>query len=159
MGSTARAVPTKLLQSENEIGNKIFNYIINKRTGNTDRNKNEQTTHGVFDDDDGDDHDDSMILRNMCLNILANSLRAYGMVPDFCEPLRRVLVQDLKNAEQHSNAALFSAKCMEYFTHPPQNTAVDLCNYEAFQIAHNVGEARHANLLCQAQKCMIATIQ
>jgi len=157
--STARAVATKLLQPENEVGIKVFNYIVYNRPNSNGKNKIEieakkQESNGVFDDDDDDD---SMILRNMCLNILANSLRAYGTVPDLVlhEPLRHALLQDLKNAEKHPNTALLSAKCMENFAQVDHdhNTA-DLC--EAFEIAQKVGEARHANLMRQAQKCMIS---
>merc|ERR1712183_1110898 len=96
----------------------------------------------------------------MCLNILSNSLRACGTVPDSLtlrEPLRRALLQDLKNAEKHPNSALLSAKCMEHFTKQVNSLhkldRADLC--EAFEIAQKVGEERHANLMRQAQKCMI----
>jgi len=148
--STARAVATSLFQQESEVGKKVFDYIINTNNNK----KTTPTTRGVFDDDDedDDDDDDSMILRNMCLNILANATRAYGKVPKFLrEPLRPALLQDLHDAEKHPNTALLSAKCMEYFVQEDHDTT-ELS--KAFKVAHKAGEARHANLMRQAQKCM-----
>jgi len=159
--STAQAVATKLLQPQNEVGIKVFRYIVNNRANGNNNNEVEgkkRKSRGVFDDDDDDD-DDAMILRNMCLNILANSLRAYGKVPDFLlrEPLRPALLQDLKDAEKHPNTALLSAKCLEYFAQVDHNHDHDTKElFKAFEIARKVGEARHANLMRQAQKCMIA---
>lgn len=166
--TTARAVATKLMQPDNEVGVKVFHYIAN----NTNRRKSstliggkKKKSRGIFDDDDDDDddHADYMILRNMCLNILANSLRAYGTVPDSLlqrEPLRRALLQDLMNAEKHPNTALLSATCMEQFAQADHTNIISTTNtadlYEAFKIAQQVGEERHANLMRQARKCMVA---
>jgi len=158
--STAQGVATKLLQPENEVGIKVFRYIVHNQANGNNKNEVEgekRKARGVFDDDDDDD--DAMILRNMCLNILANSLRAYGKVPDFLlrEPLRPALLQDLKDAEKHPNTALLSAKCLEYFAQGDHNHNHDTTELvEAFEIAQKVGEARHANLMRQARKCMIA---
>ena len=169
--STARAVATKLLQPENEVGVKVVTYITNntncRKSTNIDGKKKKAC--GIFDDDDDENDDDTdyMILRNMCLNILANSLRAYGTVPDsFIRSCTRALVHDLINAEKHPNTALLSAKCMEYFAQAGHTTTITTNNnnnnnntadvYEAFKIALKVGEERHVNLMRQARKCMVA---
>lgn len=154
--STARAVAASLFQQESVVGKKVFDYITNNNKGSTTTTTT--TARGVFDDDDDDDDDSSMILRNMCLNILANAIRAYGKVPKFLtEPLRPALLQDLYDAEKHPNTALLSAKCMEYFVHHHQGDHHDTDITElskAFEVAHKAGEARHANLMHQAKKCM-----
>lgn len=151
--STARAVAAKLFQPDNVVGIKVLGYIVNC-------NPSEKAfqSRGVFGDDedeDDDDHgNDSIILRNTCLNILANATKAHGSVPEYLrQPLRPSLIQDLRKAEVHPNAALLSAKCMEYFVRDDQDTT-EL--NEAFEIAYKAGEARNTCLMRQAKKCMMA---
>ena len=152
--STARAVAVKLFQPDNVVGIKVLGYIVN---GNPCRNEGEKASQsrGVFDDDDEDDDgDNSIILRNTCLNILANATKAHGSVPEHLrQPLRPALIQDLREAEEHSNTALLSAKCMECFVRDDQDTT-EL--NEVFEIAYKAGQARNASLMRQAQKCMTA---
>jgi hypothetical protein len=157
--STARAVATKLFQPDNEVGIKVFKCIVNRCNNNSKGKK--RKSRGVFDDDEDDDddcNDDSMILRNMCLNILANSLKAYESkheeIPLFLrESLRPALLQDLIDADKHPNTALLSAKSLQYFVKVDHDTT-EL--YDAFQTAMKVGESKHSNLMIQAQKCMSA---
>jgi hypothetical protein len=131
--STARAVSTELLQRSSEVGTKVFSIIVS-------RNSDES----------------SMSLRVMALGILANAMRASSIVPEFLRnQLRPVLLQDLKEAEQHPNTALVAARCLEYFIRGDHDT-MEL--NEAFEVGREVGEARHANLMQQAERC-IASIR
>mmetsp|Transcript_27435 Transcript_27435/g.45370 ORF Transcript_27435/g.45370 Transcript_27435/m.45370 type:complete len:393 (-) Transcript_27435:163-1341(-) len=130
--STARAIATKLLRSDSEVGLKVFGHIVSRKP----------------------EDESAMTLRNMSLNILANAMKACGVVPEFLrEPLRPVLLDDLREAEKHPNTAVLSARCMEYFIRGDTDT-MEL--NEAFEIAREVGEARHANLMKQAEKCISA---
>jgi hypothetical protein len=134
--STARAVSTTLLRLNNEVGLKIFGYIVSR--------PQEQTPVD----------ESAMTLRNMSLSILANAMRSCGSTPELLrEPLRPVLLQDLNDAEAHPNTALLAATCMEYFIRGDRDS-MEL--HAAFEAARRVGEARHANLLAQANKCITA---
>jgi hypothetical protein len=131
--STARAVATELLKANSDVGAMIFGNIVSRKS-----------------DEAG------CQLRLMSLGILANSMRASGIVPEFVrEPLRPVLLQDLKDAEAHPNTALMAVKCLEYFIRGDHDT-MEL--NEAFEHAFEVGEARHASLMRQAERC-IASIR
>merc|ERR1711907_487760 len=124
--------------------------------GNCDSSEKTPQSSGVFGDDEDDDDDlnDSIILRNSCLNVLANATRAHGSVPEYLRKLlRSSLIQDLREADVHPNAALLSAKCMEYFVRDDEDTT-EL--NEVFEIAYKAGEARNASLMRQSKKCMMA---
>jgi hypothetical protein len=136
--TTARAVSTVLLQPDSEVGQKVFKCIVS-------RPKREQQD---------DDESSNMALRNLSLTILSNAMRASGKVPEFLrQPLRPVLLEDLRDAQHHPNTALLSATCLEYFIRGDHDT-VEL--NEALEVALQVGEARSANLLAQTQKCLAA---
>eukprot|EP00339_Tiarina_fusa_P018559 CAMPEP_0117026164 /NCGR_PEP_ID=MMETSP0472-20121206/19264_1 /TAXON_ID=693140 ORGANISM="Tiarina fusus, Strain LIS" /NCGR_SAMPLE_ID=MMETSP0472 /ASSEMBLY_ACC=CAM_ASM_000603 /LENGTH=404 /DNA_ID=CAMNT_0004733099 /DNA_START=41 /DNA_END=1255 /DNA_ORIENTATION=+ len=126
---TARAVSTELLNQNSEVGTKIFGYIVNRST------------------------DESvMTLRAMSLQILADSMKASGIVPQFVRaPLRPVLLKDLKDSEAHPRTAMMAARCLEYFIRGDHDT-MEL--NEAFEHAREVGEARHAGLMRQAERCI-----
>lgn len=142
--STARSVSLKLLEPNSKVGLVVFRYITN---GPTKTTKND-------DDNDEDDDEAAILLRTMCLGILANAMRSAGKVPEFRRnSLRPVLLQDLREAEQHPNTAFLAAKCIEYFIRGDHDTT-EL--NEAFEAAREAGEARHVNLLHQAQKCISA---
>lgn len=129
--STARGVSEKLLRTDSSVGHIVFNNIANRKMD-----------------------EESMTLRNMSLNILANSMRSCGKIPEFLrEPLRPVLLEDLRDAEKHPNTALLAAKVIEYFIRGDHDTT-EL--NEVFEIARKVGESKHANLEHQAQKCIAA---
>lgn len=129
--STARGVSNKLLSADSEVGQKVFASIVSKKSDEA-----------------------SKTLRNMSLDILANAMRACGKVPEFLrEPLRLVLLEDLREAEKHPNTALLAAKVIEYFIRGDHDS-MEL--NEAFEIALKAGEARHANLEHQARKCIAA---
>jgi len=146
--STAKAVASRLFEPDSEVGEKVFDYVIK----NCKTSRSRTTRRGALDDDDEDDSDSSLILRNASLNILANASKACGKVPEFCrDALRTALLRDLHGAKKHPNTAFLAAKCLEHFIREDDD------NRElktAFQVAYNVGEARHANLMHQAQKCM-----
>jgi hypothetical protein len=131
--TTARGVSTNLLRPDSEVGLKVFGYIISRKK----------------------DMDESTItLRSMSLGILANAMRSAGTVPEFLrEALRPLLLEDLRESQEHANTALLAARCMEYFIRGDADTT-EL--NEAFEVARTVGEARHANLLAQAEKCIAA---
>jgi hypothetical protein len=129
--ATARGVSNKLLRADNNVGQMVFSIIVNRKTDEA-----------------------SMTLRNMSLNIIANSMRSCGKVPEFLrQPLRPVLLEDLREAEKHPNTALLAAKVIEYFIRGDHDTT-EL--NEVFEIAQKAGEAKHANLEHQAQKCIAA---
>jgi hypothetical protein len=131
--STARAVSVELLKVGSEVGNKVLTYIMIRKTDES-----------------------SMSLRVMSLGILANSMKASSIVPDFLRaPLRPVLLQDLKESGSHPNTALYAAMCLEYYIRGDQD-AMEL--NEAFDVALQVGESRHYCLMRQAQRC-IASIR
>ncbi|KAG7359865.1 hypothetical protein IV203_034963 [Nitzschia inconspicua] len=133
--STARAVSTNLLRSDSMVGLKIFGYIVSRPPQQQDGS--------------------AIMLRNMSLSILANAMRACGTVPEFLrEPVRPVLLHDLKDAQAHPHTAWLAATCMEYFIRGDQHDAIELNN--ALEVAKEVGEARHVNLLAQANKCIAA---
>jgi len=148
--STARAVASSLFEQHCEVGEKVFNYVIN----NSNKSSTRTTKCGILDDDDSDDDcDASNILRNTCLSILANATKVYGKVPEFIrEALRPALLRDLHDADKHPNTAFLSTKCLEYFIQEDHdNRELKI----AFQVAYEAGQARHANLMNQSQKCMV----
>lgn len=146
--STAKSVASRLFEQDCEVGEKVIDYVIN----NNKKPRSRVTKRGALDDDDEDESDSLKILRNASLSILANATRACGKVPESRrDPLRTALLRDLKYADEHPNTAFLAAKCLEFFIQE------DCDNRElktAFQSAYNVGEARHANLMHQARKCM-----
>lgn len=150
--STARAAATILFHPGSKVGKNVMNYVANKKVVVSKPKK-----RGPFDDEDDDsDEDESyLVLRNLCLNILANAAKSYGQAPTFLrERLRSVLIEDLSEAETHPNTAFLAAKCLEHVI-PGDECTAEL--NRAFRVAHNVGQARHANLMRQAKKCMDAT--
>lgn len=130
---TARRVSSALLKPNSQVGLKVFEYITVRKT--------EEAYMG---------------LRILALGILANAMRASSIVPEAIrEALRPVLLKDLTEAEKYPNAALVAARCMEFFIRGDHDT-IEL--NEAFEVARKVGEARHANLMQQADRC-IASIR
>lgn len=145
--STARAVAESLFEQDCEVGQKVFDYVAkdNRKT------RNGKTKAGVFDDDD-DEEEEFNILRNAALGILANAIIVQQKVPEHIrETLRPALLRDLNDAENHPNTALLAAKCLEYFI---QEDDYDKELKNALLVAQRVGEAKHANLMHQAKKCV-----
>ena len=130
---TARRVSSALLKANCEVGQKVFSYIINRKT-----------------------EESYASLRVLALGILANAMRASSIVPEFLRAsLRPVLLQDLHNAEESPNVALYAARCLEYYIRGDFDTT-EL--NEAFEAARKVGAARHKCLEEQAARC-IASIR
>jgi len=126
---TARRVASALLKSDCEVGQKVFAYIINRKT-----------------------EESYASLRVLALGILANAMRASSIVPESLRSsLRPVLLQDLHTAEESPNVALYAARCLEYYIRGDFDT-VEL--NEAFEIARKVGAARHKGLEEQAERCI-----
>jgi len=127
---TARQTALTLFKTESAVGDEILSYISRRN------NKDESHT----------------LLRVMALGILANAMKASGVVPEALRlSLRQVLLQDLLNAKDNTNAALLAVKCMEYFIRGDHDT-IEL--HEAFEAARKVGEERHLALMEQAQRCI-----
>ena len=79
-------------------------------------------------------------------------MKSCGIVPEFVrEPLRPVLLQDIKDAESQPRTALMALKCMEYFIRGDYDS-MEL--NEAFETAFEVGQSRHAALMEQAERCI-----
>mmetsp|Transcript_67870 Transcript_67870/g.196408 ORF Transcript_67870/g.196408 Transcript_67870/m.196408 type:complete len:398 (-) Transcript_67870:28-1221(-) len=127
---TARRASAALLKADSEVGKRVFRYIVDRKT----------------------EDEDYVSLRVMALGILANAMRTTGMIPEFLRSsLRPVLLEDIKHAEENTNAALVAARCIEYFIHNDTDT-MEL--NEAFEVARRVGEARHCGLMEQAERCI-----
>jgi hypothetical protein len=136
--ATARAVSTELLKPNSQVGAKVFKYIVNRNSTNNNQ----------------DDSSSLLGLRVMAMGILANSIKATsaGTVPEFVrEPLRPVLLQDLRQAEAHPRTAYMAAKCMEHFVNGDYDT-MEL--NQAFEAALEVGNAKHKDLMKQAERCI-----
>ncbi len=130
---TARRVSAALLKPTCEVGQKVFSYVIHRKT-----------------------EESYISLRIMALGILANAMRSSSIVPDYLRiSLRPVLLEDLHKAEDSPNMALLASKCMEYYIRGDVDT-MEL--NEAFETARKVGEARHKGLMEQADRC-IASIR
>ena len=148
--STAQAVAVKIFQENNEVGMKVIDYIINNQQVKNKGRKNKG--YGVLfdDDDDEDDNCFSIILRNTCLNILANAMKANIIFPEnLRDSLLPVLLRDLKDAEKSPNAAYFSAKCMKYFVtfHNEEYSFPTSEINEVFEVAKKIGKKSYANLM------------
>lgn len=183
--STARSVAEDLLKEGSVVGEKVLDYVLEtnkKPASNSNSNSNKTTpSRGVFDDDeddedDGDEDESYRVLRNMCLNILANAMKAHRVPDRLQKLLSPILVQNVADAEEHPNTAFLAAKCLEQFllneheheheiANEIANTAnaghndydenkAELCT--AFRIAYQIGEDRHANLMRQAVKCLVS---
>eukprot|EP00980_Cylindrotheca_fusiformis_P004460 scaffold953_cov141-Cylindrotheca_fusiformis.AAC.4 len=129
---TARKVGAELLKVDSEVGRKVFSYIINRRL----------------------DDESYLELRALALSALANAMRATNMVPEFLRAqLRSVLLEDIKNAEKHPRIACYALSAMEYFIRGDKD-AMELNDVFSFALA--TGEARHNQLMHQAQRCIAA---
>lgn len=166
---TTKAISIKLFQSDNEVGIKLFDYIVNRPSESKKKMRETEETSGVFIEESvaDDDYSDRIFLRNMSLGILSNAMRSldYGnekedgaAIPPYKflrEPLQPVLLQDLREAKKHPNTALLSAECMEFFIRVRDGQGVDtLMLREALEIANKVGKAEHKKLMQQTEKCM-----
>lgn len=130
---TSRKVSSELLKpdTESDVGPQVFSYIITRK-----------------------DDEDYAQLRVMALQVLANAIKATGIIPAFLrDDLRSVLLEDVKDAEKHPRAACAALGSLEFFVHGDEDT-MEL--NEAFETAFTTGEARHKMLMQQAQKCIAA---
>lgn len=129
---TARKVAAELLKTDSEVGRQVFAYTVNRNL-----------------------EDESYAeLRVMALQILANSIKATSIIPEFLRgELRPVLLEDIKAAEKYPRAACAALGSMEYFIQRDEDT-MEL--NDAFNVALEAGEARHMKLMQQAQRCIAA---
>ena len=129
---TARKVAQELLKVDSEVGAKVLSYIISRKT--VDEGYKE--------------------LRVMSLDVLKNSMKATGMIPEFIRgSIRASLLQDINAAEEHTRAACCALGVMEYFARGDEDT-MEL--NDAFEFARSVGEKRHMDLMRQAERCIAA---
>lgn len=130
---TSRKVAAELLKpdSTSDVGPQVFSYIITRK-----------------------EDEDYAQLRVMALQVLSHAIKATGIIPAFLrDDLRKVLLEDIKDAEKHPRAACAALGSMEFFVLGDED-AMEL--HEAFESALAVGEARHKALMQQAQKCIAA---
>jgi hypothetical protein len=130
---TSRKVSAELLKpdSESDVGPQVFTYIITRK-----------------------DDEDYAQLRVMALQVLANAIKATGIIPAFLRnDLRSVLLKDVKDAEKHPRAACAALGSLEFFVVGDEDT-MEL--NEAFENALITGEARHKLLMEQARRCIAA---
>jgi hypothetical protein len=129
---TARKVGAELLKADSEVGRQVFAYIVNRKL----------------------DDESYVELRVMSLDILAKSMKATSLVPEFLRAqLRSVLLEDIKAAEKYPRAACSALRSMEYFIRGDEDT-MEL--NDVFTVALAAGEARHNHLMHQAQRCIAA---
>lgn len=169
--TTPRDVSEKLFQPNDEVGEKVYEYIVND---NKKKEQEKEPSPSLFFDDDSDeedgdyDDDNSEVLRNLSLSVLSDSLRALGgSVPDSLRlgsrgsKLRSILLQDIQESEKHPNTAVLSASCMEHFLRDTDilNQADSSKLREAFEIAEQVGESKHVNLMRSGRNCLAALVR
>mmetsp|Transcript_33738 Transcript_33738/g.47958 ORF Transcript_33738/g.47958 Transcript_33738/m.47958 type:complete len:400 (+) Transcript_33738:66-1265(+) len=127
---TSRAVSNHLLASpDNEVGSKVFALIV-------------------------DQHDLENELRPIAMTVLANALHYSSrdsIHPVLREVIRPVLLKELGGAEKNPQMSFLAARCLEPLVKDDHNVG-DL--YNALDQAQAVGEARHAGLRDQCQKCI-----
>jgi hypothetical protein len=129
---TARKVGAELLKADSEVGRQVFAYIVNRKL----------------------DDESYVELRVMSLDVLAKSMKATSLVPEFLRAqLRSVLLEDIKAAEKYPRAACSALRSMEYFIRGDEDT-MEL--NDVFAVALAAGEARHNHLMHQAQRCIAA---
>ena len=128
--STSMKVSQALVEPNNEVGAKVFSIIVDKKT---------------TEEEEG--------LRTLAMSVLANVVHAVnGNISSMMrEALRPVLLQEIRNAPRTPQMAYLAAKCLEPLIQEDHN-ASDF--YSVLDKAQNVGEARHAGLRDEAEKCI-----
>lgn len=129
---TSKAVSIQLTQPSNEVGSKVFSLIVDKKS-----------------------EDEDFDLRPLAMTVLANALQYAGekIHPMMREAVRPVLLKELGNAESNPQMAFLAARCVEPLI-PNDHNAGDL--YAPLDSAQQIGEARHAGLRDQCDKCLRA---
>lgn len=128
--TTARSIANELVQPGNDVGHKVAELILDPRK----------------------EKGDSFGLRAMALSILANILSVVsGKIPEgLRSELVPVLRQKLTNAENNPRLAHIAAKCCEHLI----VTDIGEGLMEALESAAQVGNAKHAGLMRQAELCL-----
>jgi hypothetical protein len=128
--STARKVSLLLLQPDNAVGREVLSRVEMKKS------------------------DDEFNLRNLAFTILANAIcnvQGKAVTGSLREHIRRILLQELLQAESSPRSAHMAARCIEYLIEGDHDLAAI---HVALEKALEVGLARHAGLMRQAQKCL-----
>jgi hypothetical protein len=133
--STSSKVSTALIQPNNEVGSKIFAIIVDKKSPD--------------EDDEGQRHLAMTILSNILHNTWKQPLD-----PTMREALLPVLVKKLEAADKNPQMAFLAARCLEALILANAEGTSFSNLYAVLDEAENVGEARHAALRNQAQKCI-----
>ena len=129
---TARSVSSKLLEADNAVGSKVLSLVLDRKG-----------------------EDELFKLRTCAFTVLANAMHAVkGDMSDtpLREQLSRVLIDELRDAQENPRLAVQAARCVEMLLHKNEQEDADM--HSALMKANEVGAARHAGLEEQAQKCL-----
>merc|ERR1712048_1160373 len=126
---TSRSIAKELMRPGNEVGYKVAAIILQE-----------------------DKTSDAYGLKAMALTILGNTLEAVHIIPDgLLQDILPVLRSKLMNAETNPRMAHIAAKCVEHVIEKSPG-AGDF--YDALESAAQVGNAKHAGLMRQAELCL-----
>lgn len=128
--STSKKVSQALVQPNNVVGSKVFAIIV-------DRNTTEEQEG----------------LRLLALTVLAHVLQSTNgsIIAPMREALRPVLLKELSGSDKTPQMAFLAAKCLEPLLQK-DHAASDF--YSVLDSSQSIGEARHAGLRDQAEKCI-----
>jgi len=132
--ATARAVSQELLKPGNAVGEQVLKLVLS--ASNKD-----------------DDEVDMFKLKNMAMTVLANAVQAVkGKIDlELREELRPVLIDELHSAKENPRQAQMAAKCVEFLLQDDHDAAGF---HDCLETAVEVGTARHAGLMRQAQRAL-----
>lgn len=128
--ATARSVSAELLRPGNDVGTKVLALVMARK-----------------------EEEDIFKLRTMAMTVLANAIQAVKGEVDMSlrEELRPVLIQELYRADQNPRTAQMAGLCVEHLLQDDHDAAEF---HDSLEKALEVGTARHAGLMRQAEKCL-----
>mmetsp|Transcript_29407 Transcript_29407/g.48566 ORF Transcript_29407/g.48566 Transcript_29407/m.48566 type:complete len:410 (+) Transcript_29407:72-1301(+) len=128
--STSKKVSEALAQPNNTVGAKVFAIIV-------DKNSSEEQEG----------------LRLLSMTVLSHVLQTTNgnIIAPMRETLRPVLLRELSASEKNPQMSYLACKCLEPLLQK-DHAASDF--YSALDSAQSIGEARHAGLRDQAEKCI-----
>jgi len=135
--TTAFKVSTEMLQPDNHVGQTIVSLVVDSNV----------------------DPEENFGLRVMAMSVLSNAIQATnGNISTMLrEKLKPVLIQELKNANTNPQMAYLAAKCIEPLIRTDTDDSQSdyyTDSYSALQDALTTGQARHAALARQAERCI-----
>jgi hypothetical protein len=129
---TAAVVAQLLLTPENEVGTRVFDFIVN-----SDRPGCSTAEFGT---------------RLMAMTVLCNVLNSGVVAPNMQALLRPVIIEELQKADENPQMAYVSSKCLEPLM--TYSSAEDGELYSALRIALDAGNKKHRGLAKEAEKCL-----